>query len=56
LIGFENNIITETRRRLEDERFWNKKSRPRVYLCSEKDNMIYWRDVERHGVELLIMG
>ncbi|PMD19336.1 hypothetical protein NA56DRAFT_575642 [Hyaloscypha hepaticicola] len=26
-------------------------STPRVYLFSEKDDMIYWRDVERHGVE-----
>lgn len=51
LIGFEKNVIMETSRRLEDERFWNTKSTPRVYLFSEKDDMIYWRDVERHGVE-----
>ena len=44
-------MITKTRTRLEDERFWSPGTTPRVYLFSEKDDMIYWRDVERHGVE-----
>ncbi|KAE9362756.1 hypothetical protein N431DRAFT_391260 [Stipitochalara longipes BDJ] len=51
LIGFENNVITKTRRRLEDERYWSPKTTPRLYLFSEADDMIYWKDIERHGVE-----
>jgi hypothetical protein len=50
-IGFEHNVITETRRRLEDERYWSPKITPRVYLFSEADDIIYWKDIERHGVE-----
>jgi hypothetical protein len=51
LIGFEKNVICETRRRLEDERFWSPRTTPRGYFYSKRDNMIYWKDVEEHGVE-----
>jgi hypothetical protein len=50
-IGVDHNVVTETRRRLEDERYWSPKVTPRLYLFSESDEMIYWRDIERHGVE-----
>jgi hypothetical protein len=56
LIGVDNNVITKTRRRLEDERFWSPGTTPRVYLFSERDRLIFWGDVERHGVEAMRRG
>ncbi|KAK0612032.1 hypothetical protein B0T14DRAFT_393554, partial [Immersiella caudata] len=51
-VGYENNLISETRRALNDEGLWvDVRGAPRTYLFSERDDLINWRDVERHGVE-----
>ncbi|KAK0648590.1 hypothetical protein B0T16DRAFT_288721, partial [Cercophora newfieldiana] len=51
-VGYENNLISETRRALNDEALWvDVRGAPRTYLFSERDDLINWRDVERHGVE-----
>ncbi|KAK4446566.1 hypothetical protein QBC34DRAFT_486781 [Podospora aff. communis PSN243] len=51
-VGYENNVISETRRALNDEKLWvDVRGAPRTYLFSERDDLINWRDVERHGVE-----
>jgi hypothetical protein len=45
--GRENNVISKTRNRINDEKYWNVKA-PRCYLYSEADNMIHWEDVRDH--------
>ncbi|KAK0750151.1 hypothetical protein B0T18DRAFT_389624 [Schizothecium vesticola] len=52
-VGYENNLISKTRRALNDVGLWGEGlgSVPRAYLFSERDDLIWWRDVEAHGVE-----
>jgi len=51
-VGYENNLISHTRRALNDEALWvDVRKAPRTYLFSERDDLINWRDVEKHGVE-----
>ena len=51
-VGYENNIISETRRALNDDSLWaDVRGAPRTYLFSEKDDLVHWRDVEKHGRE-----
>lgn len=51
-VGYERNLISQTRRDLNDESLWEDvRGAPRTYLFSESDDLINWRDVERHGEE-----
>ncbi|KAK0725145.1 hypothetical protein B0H67DRAFT_465544, partial [Lasiosphaeris hirsuta] len=50
-VGYDNNLISKTRRALNDERLWAVAGVPRTYLFSERDDLIRAGDVERHGVE-----
>jgi hypothetical protein len=49
-VGKKNNVITRTRERLEDNRFWDPEI-PRCYLYSEADKLIWWQDIEEHGIQ-----
>jgi hypothetical protein len=53
--GFENNVITKTRRRLLDPTHFDL-SAPRCYLYSEKDALIAWQDVHEHASESVLRG
>jgi hypothetical protein len=46
----ENNIISQTRRRLVDDLYWDM-SAPRCYLYSKSDKLIAWEDIHAHSVE-----
>lgn len=43
-----NNIISKTRKRLDDETYWSR-DMARCYLYSKKDELIQWDDVEDHA-------
>jgi hypothetical protein len=45
--GFENNVISRTRRRLNDPIYWDLTA-PRCYLYSKTDTLIAWQDVYEH--------
>jgi Eukaryotic protein of unknown function (DUF829) len=46
--GPGNDVISKTRRRLEDERYWNTDD-PRCYLYSKSDHLIKWKGVREHA-------
>jgi hypothetical protein len=48
LIGPNKNIITKTRRGLDDGNLWDTKA-PRCYLYSKADKLIFWKDIEEHS-------
>lgn len=50
-VGYDNNAISKTRRALNDSRLWAIARAPRTYIFSEADDLIWWEDVEAHGVE-----
>lgn len=52
-VGYENNLISKTRRALNDVGLWGAGlgAVPRAYLFSERDDLIWWGDVEEHGRE-----
>lgn len=50
-VGKEENVISRTRRALNDERLWDVKGSARTYVFSQADELIAWRDVEDHAVE-----
>ncbi|KAM7207897.1 Eukaryotic protein of unknown function (DUF829) domain containing protein [Naviculisporaceae sp. PSN 640] len=51
VVGYDNNLISKTRRALNDNSLWEVGSNiPRTYLFSESDDLIFWKDVEDHGV------
>ncbi|KAK1831047.1 hypothetical protein QBC39DRAFT_284246, partial [Podospora conica] len=52
-VGYENNLISKTRRALNDRGLWGEGlgAVPRAYLYSERDDLIWWGDVEAHGRE-----
>ncbi|KAK3312810.1 hypothetical protein B0H66DRAFT_643968 [Apodospora peruviana] len=50
VIGYENNLISKTRRALNDSDLWKVEGIPRTYIFSEADDLIWWKDVEEHGV------
>jgi hypothetical protein len=45
--GFENNVISRTRRRINDPTYFDP-SAPRCYLYSKSDTLIAWQDVYEH--------
>lgn len=47
VMGIENNVITRTRRRLQDHANFDPKT-PRCYLYSSDDALISWQDVNEH--------
>ncbi|KAK5662146.1 hypothetical protein OQA88_8051 [Cercophora sp. LCS_1] len=50
--GLENNVISKTRKALNDEALWDDlKGAARTYIFGEEDDLIFWEDVERHGRE-----
>ncbi|KNG52047.1 indole-diterpene biosynthesis protein [Stemphylium lycopersici] len=53
--GPENNVITRTRRRLQDDRYLDSAA-PRCYLFSKNDNLIAWKDVGEHAEEARAAG
>lgn len=59
------DMIAETRRALNDTGLWDlgrqggPEGRPgmvRTYLFGEEDEVVWWREVHRHGVESAMMG
>jgi len=53
--GPKNNVISKTRRRLNDETYWNLET-PRAYLFSKSDDLIAWKDVKEHADEAANSG
>jgi hypothetical protein len=53
--GFDNNVISRTRRRLQDPKHWNP-SAPRCYFYSKGDKLIAWTDVKEHMGEAMRSG
>ncbi|EQB56627.1 hypothetical protein CGLO_03346 [Colletotrichum gloeosporioides Cg-14] len=51
LKGPENNVISQTRKALNDESLWPVTSAPRTYVFSEADDLIGWEDIEDHAWE-----
>lgn len=45
--GYDNNVISRTRRRLQDPNHWDQ-SAPRCYFYSKGDHLIAWKDVREH--------
>ncbi|KAL0935778.1 indole-diterpene biosynthesis protein [Colletotrichum truncatum] len=50
-MGAENNVISKTRKALNDETLWDVKDAPRTYVFSEADDLIAWEDVNDHARE-----
>lgn len=50
LRGFENNVVSQTRRRLVDGEFWDLRA-PRCYLFSKHDVLISSEDISMHADE-----
>lgn len=48
--GYDNNVITRTRRRLQDPTHFDLTA-PRCYLYSANDALIAWQDVKEHATE-----
>jgi hypothetical protein len=48
--GYENNVISRTRRRLQDPVYFDPNA-PRCYLYSKGDCLISWEDVQEHAEE-----
>jgi hypothetical protein len=46
--GREDNVISKTRQRLNDENFWSLDI-PRAYLFSKSDDLIEWKDIKEHA-------
>lgn len=53
--GYENNVISKTRRRLLDPTHFDL-STPRCYLFSKDDTLIAWQDVREHAEESIENG
>ncbi|KAK1976437.1 hypothetical protein LZ30DRAFT_734679 [Colletotrichum cereale] len=49
--GFDNNLISQTRKALNDEELWEVRGAPRTYIFSEADDLINWGDIEDHAWE-----
>ncbi|KAH6364885.1 hypothetical protein HBI34_157980 [Parastagonospora nodorum] len=49
-IGFENNVITQSRQRLLDPTHFDL-SAPRCYMYSQEDALIAWQDIKEHAGE-----
>lgn len=45
--GYENNVVSRTRGRLQDSNYWDLAA-PRCYLYSEGDELIAWQDIREH--------
>ncbi|KAF2729589.1 hypothetical protein EJ04DRAFT_515831 [Polyplosphaeria fusca] len=45
--GYENNVVSKTRRRVLDETYWDPTA-PRCYLYSKADELISWEDIQEH--------
>ncbi|KAB5515385.1 hypothetical protein GE09DRAFT_1160301 [Coniochaeta sp. 2T2.1] len=50
-IGMEQNVISITRRALNDTRLWDLAAMTRTYVFSQADDLINWKDVEDHATE-----
>lgn len=50
--GYDNNVVSQTRRRLYDQRFWHLDA-PRAYLYSTSDALIASEDVQEHAKEAI---
>jgi hypothetical protein len=55
LKGFENNVISQTRRRLTNPTYFDPDA-PRCYLYSKGDSLISWEDVHEHAEESIEAG
>ncbi|KAJ4291827.1 hypothetical protein N0V90_009723 [Kalmusia sp. IMI 367209] len=53
--GTENNVISRTRRRFQDPKYWNS-TVPRCYLYSKGDELIAWQDIREHMGEAVRSG
>ncbi|KAF2684443.1 hypothetical protein K458DRAFT_274493, partial [Lentithecium fluviatile CBS 122367] len=54
-VGYSNNVISQTRERIADPRFWSLKT-PRCFLYSEADDMIDWMDIREHMRDAMVQG
>jgi hypothetical protein len=50
-VGYERNVISKTRRGLNDEALWNIRAMPRTYVFSQADDLISWKDIEDHAAD-----
>ncbi|KAJ4360532.1 uncharacterized protein N0V89_001097 [Didymosphaeria variabile] len=53
--GYENNVISSTRRRLQDSNRWDVTA-PRCYFYSKGDELIAWKDIREHLGEAVRSG
>lgn len=53
--GYENNVISRTRGRLQDANYWDPTA-PRCYFYSKGDELIAWQDIREHMGEALRSG
>lgn len=47
----EENVISRTRRALNDDKLWDVVGTPRTYVFSQADDLIHWRDIEDHAAD-----
>lgn len=50
-VGQEQNVLSKTRRRLNDETLWDLAAMSRTYVFSQADDLISWRDIEDHAAD-----
>lgn len=50
-VGYERNVISKTRRALNDETLWDLAAVPRTYVFSQADDLICWMDIEDHAAD-----
>jgi hypothetical protein len=53
--GYHNNVITRTRRRLLDPRYFDLNA-PRCYMYSKSDALIAWQDIQEHATNSAQIG
>ncbi|KAL5412693.1 hypothetical protein PMIN03_004162 [Paraphaeosphaeria minitans] len=53
--GYDNNVISRTRRRLQDPDHWDPTA-PRCYFYSKEDQLITWKDIREHVGEAVRLG
>lgn len=53
--GYDNNVISRTRRRLQDPQHWDPTA-PRCYFYSKADELIAWTDIKEHVGEAVRSG
>jgi hypothetical protein len=50
-VGYDENLISKTRRALNDDKLWDVVGTPRTYVFSQADDLIHWKDIEDHAAD-----